>query len=707
MHAVASRFAVLAELAILCEFIETGKREARACISGYQGPELDVCNQGQDLELACLASSAHYIGVNGRVGWGGFEWIRRENELQQMDIARRRFTSLDELAKAYEFGRIRRREAHRVRTGVQGAYWGCESELACFVKLANFDEVAQLAIDRSPFRRPRSRDILPYPRTMWVSLPRSQELPPPKSTPPSGNYNPTLLESSPESSASPALSALRQESKKWQDSPEEFFAAVPDSVTKYDRNSPVDFIRGTIAFRIRAGEFFRCRKTWGYRGLSAFKAHVAGHREDYGHDSSRTCRRYHRGELSDNYRCNVSSLILTGKDNSLTMNSFRIVPQGKEHDKHREFFKQLDAAEVKQYAEEFAALEEALRDYIIKGYSCLENIRLHRTSGRPRPWGARHNHSWNTLLPDEPHQVVFDSLAKDLPLQNTDRSDPVDGQSALVDQQPPACAIAQSDERARMLYNTQISEQSPTQQSSSSYVHHPTTPHQYSESTAEMSSHPAYMVQLWPSTNTIPTAPDNIGHLPQQDFATQAVTSTPLPAHNICLAGSQRCSMGSLPTDPDRMQIHLAEQITASPHMAGYEQYQPQASLSMFGRPAHDSSHLRMNVHRQFVAEVPWGHAENLDSRDSYHPHAIIPNTTMTDLSRLHPQLQGPGFGTGSALSGVNERAMMNRTVAFAEPETRFLHGKLGGNSQEIEVASMMCTTNMASLGDIRQRIQY
>lgn len=109
---------------------------------------------------------------------------------------------------------------------------------------------------------------------MWVSLPRSQELPPPKSTPPSGNYNPTLLESSPESSASPALSALRQESKKWQDSPEEFFAAVPDSVTKYDRNSPVDFIRGTIAFRIRAGEFFRCRKTWGYRGLSAFKAHV-------------------------------------------------------------------------------------------------------------------------------------------------------------------------------------------------------------------------------------------------------------------------------------------------------------------------------------------------------------------------------------------------------------------------------------------------
>lgn len=113
---------------------------------------------------------------------------------------------------------------------------------------------------------------------MRVSLPRSQELPSPNPTPPSDNHNPTLLEDGPESNASPALSALsalRQESEKWQDSPKEFFSAVPDNVTKYDRNSPVHFIQGTIAFRIRAGEFFRCRNTWGHRGRRAFGAHVA------------------------------------------------------------------------------------------------------------------------------------------------------------------------------------------------------------------------------------------------------------------------------------------------------------------------------------------------------------------------------------------------------------------------------------------------
>ncbi|EXF86262.1 hypothetical protein CFIO01_02321 [Colletotrichum fioriniae PJ7] len=476
---------------------------------------------------------------------------------------------------------------------------------------------------------------------MRVSLPRSQELPPPNPTPPSDNHNPTLLEDRPELNASPALSALRQESKKWQDSPKEFFAAVPDSVTKYDRKSPVDFIRGTIAFRIRAGEFFR----------------------------------------------------------------FRIVPQKENNDTHREFFSQLDAAEVKQYVEEFAALEKALRGYTIKDYSCLNSPthRPHRTSGRPRPQEAPHDQSCNTLLPDEPHQVVFDSLAKALPPQNTDRSDPIDGQSALVDQRPPPCAIAQSDEHARMLYSTPISQQSPTQQSQqslSSSVHNPTTPHFYSGSTAEMSSHPACISQLWPSTNTVPTAPGNIGHLPQQDYATQAVTSTPLPAHDICLAGSQHCSMGSLPTDPDRMQSHLAEQITASPHMAGYEQYQSQASLSTFGRPAHDPSHLRMNVQGQPVAEVSWECAENQDFQDSYHPHAIIPTTTLTDLSWLRPQLQGPGFGTGSALSDVNESAMMNRTVAFAEPETSFLHRQRGGNSQEVDIASMMSHT-------ILERLKY
>lgn len=261
-----------------------------------------------------------------------------------------------------------------------------------------------------------------------------------------------------------------------------------------------------------------------------------------------------------------------------------------------------------------------------------------------------------------------------------------------------------------MLHDTQISQQSPTQQSQQSLpssVHHPTTPHQYSESTAEMSSHPAFVVQPWTLTNTIPMAPEYISHLPQQDFATQAVTSTPLPAHDICLADSQHCSVGSFPTDPDRMQIHLAEQITASPHMAGYEQYQSQASLSTFGRPDHDPSHLRMNVHGQYVAEIPQECAENQDSQDSYHPHAIIPTTTLTDLSRLRPQLQGPGFGTGSALSDVDESAMMNCTVAFAERGTYFLHTQLGGNSQEVDVASMACTTNMASLGDIRQRIQF
>ncbi|KAK1713388.1 uncharacterized protein BDZ83DRAFT_80911 [Colletotrichum acutatum] len=396
------------------------------------------------------------------------------------------------------------------------------------------------------------------------------------------------------------------------------------------------------------------------------------------------------------------------------MNSFRSVPQAEDHPKHREFFEQLDAPEAKQYAEEFAALEKALWDYIVKDYSCLKNKirthRSHRTTGRSRPHGAHHNHSCNTLLSDEPHQVVFDSLAKDLPLQNTDRSDPVDGQSALVDQQPTTCAIAQSDERARMLYNTPISQQSPTQQSQqslSSSVHHPTTPPQYSESTAEMSSHPAFVVQPWTLTNTIPMAPEYISHLPQWDFATHAVTNTPFPAYDICLAGHQHRSLGSLPTDPERMQTQLAEQTTASPHMAGYEQYQSQASLSTFGRPAHDPSHLRMNVRGQSVAEVPWECAENQDSRDSYHPHAITPNTTMTNLSRLRPQLQGPGFGTGSALSDVDESAMMNYTVAFVEPETYFLHRQLERNSQEVDVASMVCTTNMASLGDIRQRIQY
>ncbi|KAK1513935.1 hypothetical protein CABS01_16775 [Colletotrichum abscissum] len=435
------------------------------------------------------------------------------------------------------------------------------------------------------------------PRTMRVSLPRSQELPPPNPTPPSDNDNPTLLEDRPELNASPALSALRQESKKWQDSPKEFFAAVPDSVTKYDRKSPVDFIRGTIAFRIRAGEFFRCRKTWGHRGRRAFRAHVARCKTalssidharwlEFGRTTDMILRRHAAGTI-------VASCL-------------------------------LDAPEAKQYAEEFAALEKALWDYIVKDYSCLKNKirthRSHRTTGRPRPHGAHHNHSCNTLLSDEPHQVVFDSLAKALPPQNTDRSDPVDGQSALVDQRQPPCAIAQSYEHARMLYSTPISQQSPTQQSQqclSSSVHNPTTPHFYSGSTAEMSSHPACISQLWPSTNTIPTAPECIGHLPQQDFATQAVTSTPLPAFDICLAGSQHCSMGSLPTHPHRMQTPLAEQITASPYMAGYEQYQSQASLSTFGRPVHDPSHLRMNLQGQFVAEVPWECVENQDFQGS------------------------------------------------------------------------------------------
>ncbi|KAK7433923.1 hypothetical protein Landi51_13740 [Colletotrichum acutatum] len=385
MHAVASRFTLLAELAKNCEFIET------------------------DSELACLALSAQH--------W--LEWV--DNAAHS--IAERR---------------------------------GCRRQNPS-QPAQNYAHTPRLAAPTPWFKRHALR-----PRTMRVSLPRSQELPPPNPTPPnptppSDNHNPTLLEDRPELNASPALSALRQESKKWQDSPKEFFAAVPDSVTKYDRKSPVDFIRGTIAFRIRAGEFFRCRKTWGHRGRRAFRAHVARRKTalssidharwlEFGRTTDMILRRHAAGTIV------ASCLVITDA-------TFRSVPQAEDHPKHMEFFEQLDAPEAKQYAEEFAALEKALWDYIVKDYSCLKNKirthRSHRTTGRPRPHGAHHNHSCNTLLSDEPHQVVFDSLATDLPLQNTDRGDPIDGQSALVDQRPPTCAIAQSDECARMLYNTQ------------------------------------------------------------------------------------------------------------------------------------------------------------------------------------------------------------------------------------------------------------
>ncbi|KAK1509306.1 hypothetical protein CABS01_16845 [Colletotrichum abscissum] len=524
------------------------------------------------------------------------------------------------------------------------------------------------------------------------------------STPGSDNLNPTLPESVTELGAPDAFSILRQHSQKWQGSPRKFFEDASACESQFNRGGTLGVMLRRIAFRIRVGEFFRCRCTWRHRELSTFSAHLTrlNPTMSSGHLDKSLRRWLRAGGTTDMIlqTCAAGTIVAScmaipdsrsalslfkGEGCSLTIGRYEFAPREAENAKREQFLKNLHAPEIKQHANEFAALENALRDHIFDGYSCL------RVDSRPV----------------EPYQVlVFDSLAEDSPLQNASENSSVDGQPTSTDQQPLTCAMMQLNEHV----GVRIPQQSPFQQSQqalSSFVHGPTTVHVYGETIAETPSHPAFEVQPWPSTNTIPAAPETIGPLLQQNLATHAVTSTPLPAHDICLAGDQHCSTGSLPTNQDRMQIHLAEQITASPHMAGYEQYQSQASLSTFGRPAHGPSHLRMDVHRQSVAEVPWECVENQNLQDSYRPHAMNPNTAMANLSWLRPQPQGPGFGTGSALSNVNESAMMNCTVAFAESETYYLHRQPGGNSQEVDVASTMCTTNMASLGDIRQRIQY
>ncbi|WQF76983.1 hypothetical protein CDEST_01997 [Colletotrichum destructivum] len=286
----------------------------------------------------------------------------------------------------------------------------------------------------------------PCPTTMPNLPPPSRQSPPiSPSNPPSApsDLGPTLPEGNPEPEPSNEASILKENKDVWIESPKSFFASAPIHVDTYTCSDPQLAVAGTIAFRLRAGEFYRCRLTWGQRGKTAFLNHVAKYNPKLSRVDYDKWMNFGKTTEIISQNC-IAGTIVASSCLSLRDSRYRMVPLNKKNKQHISFLEELCKPEIRRLAARFQDLEQALAKYIFRAYSGLRKRGI-----KSRGYDQLQDFSLQQALyvgsrcdplPAEPCQdTVIDSFSHDPTLDNIGRNGPVgEEQLPYPDQQPQA-----------------------------------------------------------------------------------------------------------------------------------------------------------------------------------------------------------------------------------------------------------------------------
>ncbi|KZL79984.1 hypothetical protein CI238_13382, partial [Colletotrichum incanum] len=557
----------------------------------------------------------------------------------------------------------------------------------------------------------------PSPTTMLSLPPPSRQFPPispPNPPSASRDLGPTITESDPEPVPESVISILMKEKHAWMSSPKDYFASAPLCIDAYVRSFELPRLNGRIAFRLRTGEFYRCRLTWGQRGKKAFLSHLEEHMPEL---SKVDYRKWIQcGETTDTISQKYNSgTIVASCLSSLPDSAYRMVSRNQKNDEQPELLQELRSPLFKGLAKKFEDLERALAKYIAEQYSGLRkpvkkaliSDRLQTLSFQepylPKSQQPLHVGSGGNQLPAEPRQdVATDSFFQEPTLYSIGQYGPVEAQQPQTMQQyskvlTPTWAVMQ------LLEN--VAEQ-PSQQVLSTFFHNP-------------ESRTAYPAQPYLHSDTSPSVPGVIGSFPHQSFAKEVVTSTPPPADNIWSIDREDCSVGPYErTRTDRSQL-----TAVTSRGAGCGRALARAWPPMVGIPVHECWASWTDVPQQSVAQAPLGWTANQPSRDDCYRDCGFaavsnPQTTIANNTWLRAPFGGPEIDGGTMFltadfpssdqtwTGSYGSVLVDNSAAVVGVETPLHQVHKEANNQGAYSPWEMGKTSMSSVAGVRQRVR-
>ncbi|WQF76999.1 Putative tetratricopeptide-like helical domain superfamily [Colletotrichum destructivum] len=208
----------------------------------------------------------------------------------------------------------------------------------------------------------------PCPMTMLdLSLPRQSAPNPPSVVRELGS---TVFQSGFE--LEDLMSIVTSEENDWTTSPQDFFKAAPINVERYTSSDRRSVLIGRIALRLRTGELYRCRQTWGQRGKTAFMECLRKCEPEHGLSGIDFNKWMKFGGTTDIIagKCIVGTIVascLSSRPDFL----YRTVPRDEKHIAHCQFLRDLCTPEIEMLSNRFADLEQALVKWIRDRYSGL------------------------------------------------------------------------------------------------------------------------------------------------------------------------------------------------------------------------------------------------------------------------------------------------------------------------------------------------